>query len=172
MALIKNGAFADDAWTLVADDETLPEGPAIVSLARFQAERDTLLARNGKLGIRLESGEEPKEIVGDLDRFEVIALDFPAFKNGRAFSYARLLRERYGYEGEIRATGHVVRDSLFFMARCGFDAFEVDARITPEVLSDAMGEFTHVYQPAADTRPWIQGLRHATANRVSAAAAE
>ncbi len=126
MPLIKDDEFIDDPWVAVADDEALPEGaPAIVGLARWQAERGVLAGRNAPLGIRLRADQPPAEIAEDLDRFQVIALEFPVFGDGRAYSYARLLRERHGYRGELRAVGNVLRDQALFMRRCGFDAFEV-----------------------------------------------
>ncbi|MEM8120240.1 DUF934 domain-containing protein, partial [Morganella morganii] len=84
------------------------------------------------LGVWLDADEEPESIAGDLDRFQVIAVNFPAFTDGRGFSSARLLRERYGYKGEIRAIGDVLRDQLFFMRRCGFDAYAIRADRSPE----------------------------------------
>ena len=126
MPLIKDVEFVDDPWVAVADEEVLPEGaPAIISLARWQAERDTLAGRSAPLGIRLCADQPPAEIADDLDRFQVIALEFPSFGDGRAYSYARLLRERFGYRGELRAVGNVLRDQALFMRRCGFDTFEV-----------------------------------------------
>jgi len=160
MPLIKDGAFVEDKWTYADEEGPLPEGPVIVSLTRWQNEKEALAARTAPLGIKLLSGEEPKEIAGDLDKFAVIALDFPMFKNGRAYSYARLLRERYGYKGELRATGDVLRDQLFFMHRCGFDAYEVSQRITIDGWKEAMDEISVVYQPASDGRKTIFQARH------------
>ena len=126
MPLIRDGALVDDPWVTVDDGTQLPmDGPAIVSLERWQAHRDELLGRNAPLGIRLKSDQPPALIADDLDRFAVVALEFPVFRDGRAYSYARLLRERYGYRGEVRAVGEVLRDQFLFMVRCGFDAIEV-----------------------------------------------
>ena len=106
MPLIKGDRIVDDPWIAVDDEDELPEGaPAIVSLARWRAERDTLAGRNAPLGIRLRADQPPGEIAADLDRFQVIALEFPSFGDGRAYSYARLLRGRHGYRGELRAVG-------------------------------------------------------------------
>lgn len=128
MPLLKNDALIEDTWTVVADGEDLPaDGGAIVTLARWQAERGALEGRNAPLGITLTSAESPALIAGDLAAFQVIRLQFPAFTDGRAYSYARLLRERYGYTGEVRAAGNVLRDQYAHMRRCGFDAFEVGA---------------------------------------------
>lgn len=89
-------------------------------------------------------------IEGDLDAFDVIVLDFPKFGDGRAYSQARLLRERYGFQGEIRAQGEVLRDQVLFMVRCGFDALEL-ARADVESAEEALAEFSHAYQAAADS---------------------
>lgn len=160
MPLIKDGAFVEDRFTYVEDDAPLPEGAVIVSFTRWQDEKDALIARGTPLGVKLLSGEEPAPLKDDLDKLDVIALDFPMFKNGRAYSYARLLRSRYGYKGEVRATGDVLRDQLFFMARCGFDAFEVSQRITLDAFKEALGEMSVVYQPSSDGRKTVLEARH------------
>ena len=159
MALIKDGAVVDDAWITVADDAELPDAPAIVTLDRWQAERDRLIGRNAPLGIRLESGQSPAGIAGDLDRFSVVALEFPVFTDGRAFTTARILRERYGYSGEIRAVGDVLRDQILFMVRCGFDAFEMDSDGSAEEWRTAVTEIDVFYQAATDRRPSVMESR-------------
>ncbi len=160
MPLIKNDELTADPWTSLGDEDALPEGaPAIVGLERWQAERETLARRNAPLGIRLRADQPPKEIAEDLDRFAVIALEFPKFGDGRAYSYARLLRERYGYRGELRAVGNVLRDQALFRLRCGFDAFEVAEDSALDGWRAALGEISVVYQPTADGRPPAHGLR-------------
>ena len=162
MSLIRNGRAADDPWTTVGDDGALPDGPAIVTLARWQAARDELAARNAPLGLRLRSDQPPALVAADLGRFAVVALEFPKFTDGRAYSHARLLRERHGYRGELRAVGNVLRDQLLFMQRCGFDAFEV-ADEKAAAWDRAMAEFSVRYQPAGDDRPAALALRHGAA---------
>jgi uncharacterized protein (DUF934 family) len=160
MPLIKDDRIADDPWTSVDDEELLPEGaPAIVSLARWRAERDTLAGRNAPLGIRLRADQPPGEIAAELDRFQMIALEFPSFGDGRAYSYARLLRARHGYRGELRAVGQVLRDQALFMRRCGFDAFEVAEGTGIAGWRAALGEISVFYQPAEDGHPAAHGLR-------------
>jgi uncharacterized protein (DUF934 family) len=160
MPLIKNDQIADDPWIAVDDEDVLPEGaPAIVSLARWRAERETLAGRNAPLGIRLGAHQSPWEIVDDLDRFQMIALEFPSFGDGRAYSYARLLRERHGYRGELRAVGQVLRDQALFMRRCGFDAFEVAEGTAVDGWREALDEISVFYQPTEDGRPAAHGLR-------------
>ncbi|MDR3497766.1 MAG: DUF934 domain-containing protein [Parvibaculum sp.] len=168
MQLIKNGAFIADVWTHVADEDELPDGPAIVSLQRWQKEQNALVARGKPLGIRLKSGEAPSLIAADLDKFDVVALEFPAYRNGRAYSYARLLRERYGYKGEVRAVGAVLRDQFYFLVRVGFDALEVRDNITPEIWKESVGVFTNDYQPSSDGKPSVMSLRHRLAAHASA----
>ena len=161
MPLLKDGALVDDPWVTVDDGTQLPmDGPAIVSLERWQAHRDALLGRNAPLGIRLKSDQSPALIADDLDRFAVVALEFPVFRAGRAYSYARLLRARYGYRGEVRAVGEVLRDQFLFMLRCGFDAFEVRDENAAGQWREAVSEISVVYQPAADSQTPVWALRH------------
>ena len=160
MALLRNGAVAEDPWVHAEDDDPLHDGAAaIVGLSRWQAERDALLARNAPVGIRLCSNESPAAVAGDLDRFGVVALEFPVFKDGRAFSYARLLRERYRYQGEVRAFGHILRDQYLFLDRCGVDSIEVEDEKALEEWRKAASEFSVWYQPAADSRRPVAALR-------------
>ena len=159
MPLIRNGVVAENRFTEVADGAPLPDGPAVVSLTRFLAERETLLARNTPLGVRLKSEETPAALGEDLYRLSLIVLEFPKFRDGRAFSWARMLRTRLGFRGEIRATGDFLYDQLAFMTRVGINAFEVSEKITPELFQRALAEMTYVYQPGADGRRTIRALR-------------
>jgi uncharacterized protein (DUF934 family) len=160
MPLIKGGALVDDAWVGVGDDEPLPaEGPVVVSLRRWQAERDVLRRRNAPVGVRLGSAEPAKEIAADLDRLELVAIEFPTFRDGRGFSTARLLRERYGFKGELRATGNVFRDQFLFMHRCGFDAYEVADAREADAFAAALASFSVVYQRTGDGRVPATALR-------------
>jgi len=162
MPLIKDDEIVADPWIAVDDEEALPEGaPAIVSLARWRAEHEVLAGRNAPLGIRLRADQPPGEIAAELDRFQVIALEFPSFGDGRAYSYARLLRERHGYRGELRAVGQVLRDQALFMRRCGFDAFEVAEGAGVAGWREALGEISVFYQPTEDGRPAAPALRGA-----------
>lgn len=149
-SVIKDRRIVEDRWRHVADDAELPDGPAIVSLARWSRERALLLERGEPIGVRLPNTANVADLVADLPALEVIALEFPKFADGRAYSQARLLRERYGYRGEIRAVGDVLRDQLLFMARSGFDAFELQADRDLDDALEAFGEFSESYQPAAD----------------------
>ena len=143
---------AEDPFTSVADDEDLPQGDVILSLARFQAEGDRLLSDGRSVGVRLKSDEEVEALAYDLPRLSVVALEFPKFRDGRAYSNARLLRQRYGFAGEVRAVGDVLREQAHFMLRCGFDAFEPADGTGAQQWEAATRRFRHVYQRAADSR--------------------
>ena len=160
MALVKDGRVVDDAWVSIADEVELPDGAVIVTLDRWRTERDSLIGRNAPIGVRLRSDQSPSDIADDLDRFAVVALEFPVFTDGRAFTSARLLRERHGYEGEVRAVGNVLRDQILFMLRCGFDTFEMDSRSAAEDWRAATAEFDVFYQAAADRRASVSEIRH------------
>ena len=163
MQIIRDQAIVEDQWLHVAEDEALPAaGDIIVPLARWYNERQALLAYPGRLGVRIKPDEAVEALAGDLEHFALIALEFPAFSDGRNMSQAKLLRERYAYQGEIRAVGDVLRDQMFFMQRCGINAFEVR---TDRDLKDAMKSFSELslaYQPAldADNRHWHPRHRH------------
>ena len=147
MKVVKDRKVVEDSWRLVTDDEAA--GPhAIVSLARWNAERDVLLA-NAPVGVVLRSSESPEEIA-DLPKAALIAIDFPAFTDGRGYSSARMLRTRFGYTGELRAIGDVMRDEMFLMRRVGFDSFAVKATKDIEKALSAFDDFSVTYQAAAD----------------------
>jgi uncharacterized protein (DUF934 family) len=157
--LLKSGAFAADTFNAIADDAALPDGPVIVSLARFEKERDSLLARNTALGVRLKSDENPTRLGETINRLSLVALEFPKFRDGRAFSWARLLRTRLGFKGEIRAVGDFLFDQISYQHRVGFDAWEVPDNFTVAMFERALAEMTDVYQPAADGKKTIRQLR-------------
>ena len=151
---------ADRAFVAVADGEPLPaDGPVIVSLARFQAERDLLLARGDRLGLRLEASESPELIGADVHKLALIVLHVPYFRYGRAYSWARLLRTRLGYKGEIRVSGHVLRDQVAFYARVGVDSFDLLRPVTEADIAAVQAEISQVYQPSVDGRETIWDLR-------------
>jgi uncharacterized protein (DUF934 family) len=129
VALVKDGALADDPFVTVTDDaaELPADAPVLVGLERWQQDKAALRARGQPVGVRLKSDQSPELIEDDLDSLAVVALEFPAFRDGRAYSYARILRERYGYAGEVRAVGDVLLEQLHFMLRTGFNAFEIES---------------------------------------------
>ena len=158
MVLVKDRTVIDDLWVSVADDAALPEGrPAIVSLERWRREGGTLERRNVGIGVRLKSDQSPALIADDLGRLGLIALEFPKFTDGRAYSSARLLRERYGFRGEIRAVGNVLRDQLAFMVRCGFDAFELPDGADVDGWLGSIDEISVSYQRAAQRVVTVRG---------------
>jgi len=165
MPLLKNGAVIDDRWRRLADDDPLPGTDAvIVTLARWRADR-ALAARNGPLGLALKNSEPVQPLADEIHHFDLVALEFPKFTDGRAYSQARLLRERLGFAGELRATGQVLPDQLLFMQRCGFDAFEIAKGAPLEAWKRAMESFSVFYQPAADGREPVNSLRRVLGSR-------
>lgn len=154
--LIKDRKLVTDPWRWLrpADDGSLPaippSGDLIVPLELWQAERDALLVRPGRLGVWLDSNEEPGAVAEDLRLFGVVAVNFPKFGDGRGFSTARLLRERYGWKGELRAIGDIFRDQLFFLASCGFNAFALRAGDDPQEALAAFGDFSEAYQSSVE----------------------
>ncbi len=159
----RDGAFHPNAWVRAADGEPLPDAPVIVTRKRWLAERDRLTARNQSLGLLVAAGERIDDVAGDLHRFALVALEFPKFSDGRAFSTARLVREKHGFAGELRAVGNVLADQIPLMRRVGFDAFEVTHAPTRRALAQGrLAEVTLHYQPAgpaeapAGTRPWLR----------------
>ena len=153
MQLIKAGRIIADDYARVADDAPLPErGPVIVSAARFLAEADALARREAPTGVIWPNSRKVAELAPYLDRLALVALVFPTFKDGRAFSQARLIRERYGFRGELRATGQVLRDQFLFMLRAGFDAFEVTKDTDAAAFVEAAPRYSVFYQPTGDGR--------------------
>jgi len=160
-SIIKNRSVVRDDWTVVRADENgvlpaldaLPGGRVLVSFALWKAARETLQASRSKdaLGVWLAPDDEPADLAGDLDKISLVGVDFPVFRDGRGYSTARLLRDRYGWTGELRAIGDVLRDQLNFMARCGFDAFAVRADKDIHDALRAFEEFSVKYQGAFDT---------------------
>ena len=161
MPLLKGGKRIDDPWVHVADEVALPAtGAVIVGLKRWRDERETLLKRADPVGVRLKSDHTAGDVAEDLEHLGVVALAFPVFKDGRAYTNARRLRERYGYTGEIRAIGNVLRDQYLFMLRCGFDALEVKEGETEQGWEKAVRAISVFYQPAADGQVTALSLRH------------
>ncbi len=146
--LIKNRVYVEnDLWQVLADNDSAKDY-AIVSLKRWQAERDALLplAQAGKLGVWLDSIETVDLIEADISSFSLIALNFPVFTDGRAYSGARLLRERHGYQGELRAIGDVLVDQLYLMNRIGFDALALRDDQDLERALHSFKPFSQAYQ--------------------------
>lgn len=161
MTLLRNGAVEPDGYTDVSGEDAIPAaGDIIVSLQQWQEHREQLVTWPYSLGIVLRSHEKPDQIADDLAHFDVIALDFPRFQDGRAYSHARLLRERLGFEGELRAVGNVLLEQLHFMHRVGFNAFVIDSDDAAREWEIATSDMSVWYQPTADGRTPVMQLRH------------
>lgn len=164
MPLLKQGQIAADPWARIDDNAAIAtETAVVVLLQRWLTEAETLRTRNAPVAVALSNDQSPAQIVDDLDAIDAVFLTFPAYTDGRAYSQARLLRQRYGFTGEIRATGNVLRDQYAFMLRCGFDAFEVadDADLAGWGKSAAL--MSASYQTAADGAKAIWAKRHGQA---------
>ena len=160
-ALIRNGALSDDTFVPIGIDDEIPVGAdVIVTLDRWRDDRDRLIEHQGLIGVRLKSDESPELIAQDLEHIAVVALEFPAFRDGRAYSYARVLRAHHGYTGELRAVGDVLLEQLHFMSRVGFDAFELDSDDPSRDFEIAQADFSVWYQPGADETRTAPELRH------------
>jgi uncharacterized protein (DUF934 family) len=152
MPILKHGNIIVDHWQNLADDEALPEeGQVIVSLARWLAERDQLISADRPLGLRITGEVDVSEIAADLDLFDLVAVSFPGIADGRGYSQARLLRQRFGFTGELRATGPLVRDVFVALERVGFDAIEARDQAEAEAWSVAVGRITVRLQPDIST---------------------
>ena len=155
--LIKNANIAADNWQRFEPgaDGSLPDipvsGDILVPLALWQATAGELLARSaGRLGVWLDGGDDPVQIADSLEAFSLIAVNFPLFTDGRGYSIARLLRERYGWKGELRAIGDIQRDQLFYLSRCGFDAFLLNDGQDAQAALAAFSDFTEAYQTSVE----------------------
>ena len=153
MPLVKGGKITDDSLVKLAVDTPLPEGGDILIPAeRFLGDAEGLLKRAGKVGVIWPNNRDIAELVPHLDKIAAVALVFPTFRDGRAYSQARLLRERYNYRGELRAIGQVLRDQFVFMLRAGFDAFEVKKLADAEAFMQTAKRYSVFYQPTGDGR--------------------
>ena len=152
MPLVKNARITTDPFVHVADGAELPgDGDILVSAQRFLEDPQAFL-RAGKVGVIWPNNRAVDDLVPHLTRLAAVALVFPSFRDGRAYSQARLLRERHGYDGELRATGQVLRDQFVFMSRAGFDTFEVRKDADADAFAETMKRYSVFYQPTGDGR--------------------
>lgn len=156
--IIRNKAIVTDDWVLLRPDAgttpdsvTVPEGKVIVPLAVWLAQKDALKSRNA-LGVWIASDERPETLQDDIARFQLIAVDFPKFSDGRGYSIAFTLRARLGYTGELRAIGDVLRDQLFYLSRVGFDAFAPRPDRSIEDALKGLTDFSVKYQTSWDEK--------------------
>lgn len=153
MPLVKGNTVVADEFVHLADDAELPAGGGVLLPAeRFLKDPEAALSRSGKTGVIWPNNRDIDELLPYLERLAAIALVFPIFRDGRAYSQARLLRERHKFKGELRATGQVLRDQFLFMIRAGFDAFEVKKEKDAQVFADVAKRFSVFYQPTGDGR--------------------
>ena len=170
--IIKHRAVIQDNWQLLDQGSigALPfSGDVIVPLELWASERDALSFRIGRIGVWLEADADPAAIAPDLARFDLIAVRFASFTDGRGYSIARLLRERHGYRGELRAIGDVQRDQLYYLSRCGFDAFALRADQNPAQALSAFGDFSEAYQSSVERpEPLFRRRRESDPHRKTA----
>ena len=153
MPLVRNGQIVADRFVRILDDAPVPaDGAVLIPAERFLADAAELTAHSGEIGVLWPNNRDIDELTPYLDRLALVALVFPAFKDGRAYSQARILRERLKYRGELRATGQVLRDQFLFMQRAGFDTFEVQKETDAQVFADVLERYSVFYQPTGDGR--------------------
>lgn len=153
MRVIKDNKVVDDSWLRIEEadfERALPEANVIVPFSYWQAHRAELMQRQGRLGVCVNGDDETEDVAKDLSHFDIIALDFPVFRDGRGYSHARILRDHYNYQGDIRAVGEVLRDQLFFMQRCGITSFHLREGKDIEDAMKGLSDFSVKYQTAAD----------------------
>ena len=167
MQVIKNNIVVEDGWQRIEEadiEKGLPDGDIIVPFGYWQSHRNELLERKGRLGVCVNGDDDTAELTADLEHFDIIAVDFPTFRDGRGYSHARILREHYGYAGDIRAVGDVLRDQLFFMQRCGISSFCLREDRDIEDAIKGLSGFSVKYQTAADGILPVYKQRSNTAN--------
>jgi uncharacterized protein (DUF934 family) len=147
--LLRDRQIVEDDWLYVAEAAGNAGAPLIVTFDQWRLEPDTWIARGTRLGVVLLPAHKVEQLAPDLAHFALVAAEFSGPSDGRGYSQARQLRERWNFKGELRATGYVRRDQLFFMARCGFNSFELSAADIEEANS-AFSTFTAAYQPSND----------------------
>jgi len=160
--VIKDNQIIEDSWARIDTIEAgqvLPEGDIIVPFSYWKQNRDALKGRAGNLAVCLNGDDRVEELAADIAQFSLIALDFPAFRDGRCYSHARLLRDRYGFKGDLRAVGDVLRDQLFYLKRCGFSSFFIRHDKDIHDALKAFNDFTVKYQTAADGALPVYRLR-------------
>ena len=173
MPLVKAGKIVEDQYVRVEDDGPLPDGvPVLLTAARFLADARELVERDAPVGVLWPNNRKAAELAPYLDRLALVALVFPSFRDGRAYSQARLLRESYGFRGELRATGDVLRDQFMFLVRAGFDAFEVKKDADVAAFAGEIARHTVFYQPTGDGRLSAARARHDRPATAQAAAAK
>lgn len=161
MPLIKNGVVTEDPYVAVSDDAALPEArvAVMVTAARLMADPEAVLGRGAPVAVIWPNNKNIAALAPFLDRLAVVALVFPTFRDGRAYSQVRILRERFGFAGEVRATGEVLRDQFVFLVRAGFDALEARKPEDAAAFATALARYSVFYQPTGGSRTPASRLR-------------
>ena len=147
--LLRDGRIVADDWRTSSDGAVRDDEALIVTFAEWQTERGRWLSRSGRLGVVLEPADEVERLVPDLTRFDLVGAHFPGPSEGRGYTQGRLLRERFGFSAELRARGAIRRDQVFFLARCGFNSFELPESEL-EGAAAALSTFSAAYQVSND----------------------
>jgi uncharacterized protein (DUF934 family) len=147
--LLRDRQIVLDEWRYVVEAASDASAPLIVTFEQWQRKPETWAQRGSPLGVVLSPAHKVEQLAPDLKRFALVAAEFPGLSEGRGYTQARLLRERWDFKGELRATGHVRRDQLFFMARCGFNSFELPDTDIDDAYT-AFTTFSAAYQPSND----------------------
>jgi len=150
MKIIKDKKIIEDSWTHITDEENISNGDITVSLARWKKDKPALTSHQGNIGVRLSSADKVEDIASDLSDIPLMALEFPAFTDGRGFTHARLLRDQYAYKGEIRAMGSYMPDQAFYLSRVGVDAFQLENQDELAVALSTLEDFTVRYQTSSN----------------------
>jgi uncharacterized protein (DUF934 family) len=149
--LLKDKRVIDDAWTLLdTDSHSLPDGHILLTYSQWQTFSEQLESHSGQIGVVIEGNTEIEDIIEPLLKLPLIAINFPKFADGRGFSLATLLRERYNFNGEIRAVGGFIRDQLYLLSRCGFNAFKFSEDTDLSEVAKSLEDFSETYQVSAD----------------------
>jgi uncharacterized protein (DUF934 family) len=168
MPLVKNAARVQDPFTRIDDDGEIPaDGAILVSAARLEAEWEVLASRADPVGVVWPNNRPVADLAPYLSGLAIVALVFPIFRDGRAYTQAHHLRERHGFAGEVRATGHVLRDQFLHMYRAGFDAYEVSKEADVDAVIEVLNRYSSFYQPAVDGRTTILRQRLASRAKVT-----
>lgn len=167
MTLLKFRDVPEHNWLWLDDDQPVEAGAGVVvSLPRLEAAADQLFETAGAVGVKLASDEQAERLAPHVDRLAMVALDFPTFRDGRSYSNARILRDHYGFQGELRAVGDVLADQVHFMARCGFDSAHLADRVSAAAAQRALARYSAVYQAASDEAAPAHRLRRLANNPV------
>lgn len=150
MQIIKDNHIIDDHWIYKPDDAELSDGDITVSIKRLQNESDVFLRRNSRLGVRIEPSDNIESIAAFLPQLALVELYFPDLADGRLFTSAWLLRNRYGYTGELRAAGHFLPDQVFYLSRVGVDSFCPEKEDDLAVTLSSLKDFSVKYQESVN----------------------